>query len=95
MEKLTVSAAPHIHSGAFTNRIMLDVVIALLPVTVGIAYEIIKFAGRHTNIVTRVISAPGLWLQRLTTNEPDDSQIECAIAAMEPCIPENANDDLY
>ena len=68
---------------------------ALLPVTVGIAYEIIKFAGRHTNIVTRVISAPGLWLQRLTTNEPDDSQIECAIAAMEPCIPENANDDLY
>ncbi|MBQ8917257.1 MAG: DUF1385 domain-containing protein, partial [Oscillospiraceae bacterium] len=68
---------------------------ALLPVTVGIAYEIIKFAGRHTNIVTRVISAPGLWLQRLTTNEPDDSQIECAIAAMEPCIPENANDDMY
>ena len=64
-------------------------------VTVGISYEIIKFAGRHDNVVTRIISAPGLWLQRLTTNEPDDSQIECAIAAMEPCIPENANDDLY
>lgn len=69
--------------------------LALLPVTVGISYEIIKFAGRHDNIVTRIISAPGLWLQRLTTNEPDDSMIECAIAAMEPCIPENANDDNY
>ncbi len=68
---------------------------ALLPVTVGISYEIIKFAGRHDNIVTRVISAPGLWLQRLTTNEPDDSMIECAIAAMEPCIPENADEDNY
>lgn len=68
---------------------------ALLPVTVGISYEIIKFAGRHDNVVTRIISAPGMWLQRLTTNEPDDSMIECAIAAMEPCIPENANDDNY
>ncbi|MEF9853442.1 MAG: DUF1385 domain-containing protein [Hydrogenoanaerobacterium sp.] len=59
----------------------------LLPVVVGIAYEIIKFAGRHDNFFTKIISAPGLWLQRLTTAEPDDSQIETAIASMLPVIP--------
>ncbi len=68
---------------------------ALLPVVVGIAYEIIKLAGRYDNALTRIISAPGLWLQRLTTNEPDESQIECAIAAMEPCIPEDKHNDLW
>jgi len=61
--------------------------IALLPVVVGISYEIIKYAGRHDNLLTRVVSAPGLWLQRLTTNEPNDSQIEVAIASMLPVIP--------
>ncbi len=66
-------------------RILLKII--MLPITVGIAYEIIKFAGRHDNLLTRIISAPGLWLQRLTTNEPDDSQIEVAIASMLPCIP--------
>jgi len=74
-------------------RILLK--LALLPLVVGIAYEIIKLAGRYDNIATRIVSAPGLWLQRLTTQEPDDSQIECAIAAMEPCIPENENDDRW
>jgi uncharacterized protein YqhQ len=69
--------------------------LALLPVVVGIAYEIIKFAGRHDNIVTRVISAPGLWLQRLTTSEPDDSQIEVAIASMEPVIPKASGTDQW
>lgn len=59
----------------------------LLPLTVGIAYEIIKLAGRYDNIITRFISRPGLWLQNLTTYEPDDSQIEVAIEAMRPCIP--------
>lgn len=66
-------------------RIALKIV--LLPVVVGISYEIIKYAGRHDNPVTRAVSAPGLWLQRLTTNEPDDSQIEVAIASMKPVIP--------
>lgn len=61
----------------------------LLPVVVGIAYEIIKFAGRHDNAFTRTISAPGLWLQRLTTAEPDDSQIEIGIASMKAVIPED------
>ena len=63
------------------------------PVVVGIGYELIKFAGRHDNVCTRVISAPGKWLQHLTTREPDDSMIECAIAAMEKVIPEDGSDD--
>ncbi len=59
----------------------------LLPVVMGVAYEIIRLAGRYDNPVTRAISAPGLWLQRLTTEEPDDSMIEVAIAAVEPVLP--------
>lgn len=67
--------------------------IALLPVTVGIGYELIKLAGRKNNWFTRMISAPGLWIQRLTTREPDDSMIECAIAAFVPVIPEDRKAD--
>ncbi|MFV0497385.1 MAG: DUF1385 domain-containing protein [Candidatus Fimivivens sp.] len=66
-----------------------------LPLVVGIAYEIIKLAGRYDTFCTRVISAPGLWLQRMTTNEPDRSEIEAAIAAMRPCIPQNQQDDRW
>jgi len=60
---------------------------ALLPLVISIAYEIIKFAGRYDNILTRAVSAPGLWLQRLTSHEPDDSQIEVAIASMRAVVP--------
>ena len=66
--------------------------LAMLPVVVGIAYEIIKLAGKYQNPVTRAISAPGLWLQRLTTREPDLGQLAVAIAAMTPCIPEDGSD---
>lgn len=67
----------------------------LLPVMVGISYELIRLAGRYTNTFTRIISAPGLWIQRLTTREPDASQIETAIAAIKPCIPENPEEDKW
>ena len=63
--------------------------LATLPVVMGVAYELIKLAGRYDNIATRIISAPGLWMQRLTTNEPDDSMIEVAIAAVLPVLPED------
>ena len=66
--------------------------LAMLPVVVGIAYEIIKLAGKYQNPVTRAISAPGLWLQRLTTRDPDLGQLAVAIAAMTPCIPEDGSD---
>lgn len=69
--------------------------LALLPVVMGVAYEIIKLAGRYDNIVTRIISAPGLWLQRLTTNEPDDSQMEVAIAALTAVLPDNKEEDQW
>lgn len=59
-----------------------------LPLLMGISYEFIKLAGRYDNLFTRIISAPGLWLQRLTTFEPDDSMIEVAIAAVTPVLPE-------
>jgi len=74
-------------------RILLKLL--LLPVVVGISYEIIKLAGRYDNFATRIISAPGMWLQRLTTREPDDSMIEVAIEAMKPCIPQDNNEDKW
>lgn len=57
--------------------------IALIPVIAGISYEIIRLAGRSNNILVRIISAPGMLLQRLTTKEPDESMVEVAIAAVE------------
>ena len=79
------------------NNLVVRVALKLicLPLVVGIAYEIIKLAGRYNTLCTRIVSAPGLWLQRLTTNEPDLSQIEAAIAAMKPCIPQNHEDDRW
>lgn len=65
----------------------------LIPVVVGISYELIKLAGRSDGIFTRIISAPGMWLQHITTCEPDDGQIECAIAALTAVIPEDENAD--
>lgn len=69
--------------------------LALLPVVAGISYEIIKLAGRSKSKCVAWLSKPGLWMQRLTTEEPDESQIEVAIASMEPCIPENKEDDRW
>lgn len=75
--------------------ILLRVVIKLpfLPVIVGIAYELTKLVGRYVNVFTKILTAPGLWLQRLTTNEPDDSMIEAAIAAIKPCLPREGEND--
>ena len=69
--------------------------LCLLPVVMGISYEIIRLAGKYDNIATRIISAPGLWIQRITTKEPNDKQIECAIAALKECIPEKKGDDQW
>lgn len=74
----------------------------LLPLICGVGYEVLKLCGRHDNILTRIISAPGMWLQRITTKEPDDDMIEVAIAALKACdeiedtvleeeLPENDN----
>ncbi len=63
-----------------------------LPLVMGIGYELIKLAGRHDNLVTRIISAPGVWMQRITVLEPTDDMIECAIAAFREVVPENERD---
>ena len=70
--------------------------VLLLPVIVCVAYELNRWAGRHdTNIVSRIVTWPGKQLQRLTTNEPDDGMIECAIRAMELVIPEEKGKDAW
>ena len=66
--------------------------ILLLPITMGMGYELIKLAGKHDNLFTRIISAPGMWLQRLTVLEPTDDMIECAISAFVEVIPEDESD---
>ena len=69
--------------------------LCLLPITVGCSFECIQFAGRSNSKFAKFISYPGLQLQRITTKEPDASQIEIAIEALKPCIPENLEDDLW
>ena len=68
--------------------------ILLLPVSCGIGYELIKICGRHDNLATRIIAAPGLWAQRITTKEPDDKMIEVAIEAIKEVIPDDGSDIL-
>lgn len=67
----------------------------LLPVVVAFGYEINRFVGRHDNWFTRILTAPGMWLQNFTTNEPDDDMIEVGIAALEAVIPEKAGADKW
>lgn len=64
----------------------------LFPV-VAISYEINRLVGRYDNRLTKILTAPGLWLQNFTTNEPDDSMIECAIAALQAVIPQEEGAD--
>ncbi len=66
--------------------------ILLLPLTMGIGYELIKICGKYDNKFTRIIAAPGLWAQRITTREPDDKMLEVAIAAITPVIPDDGSD---
>ena len=66
--------------------------IALLPIACGVGYELIKICGKHDNRFTRIIAAPGLWAQRITTKEPDDDMIEVAIEAIKAVIPDDGSD---
>ena len=69
----------------------------LLPLVVGVTYEFNRWVGRHAqdNALAKVLTAPGLWMQNFTTNEPDDSMIECAIRALELVIPEQKGKDAW
>jgi uncharacterized protein YqhQ len=82
--------------GEFLYRlIMVAFKLLLLPLVVAITYEINRWVGRHDNWFTGILSAPGMWLQNFTTNEPDDSMIEVAIMAVEAVLPENEGDDRW
>ncbi len=78
---LTIGKVPHV-------LVRSAIKLLLLPINMGIGYELIKFAGKHDNLFTRIISAPGMWLQRITVLEPEDDMIECAITAFTKVIPE-------
>lgn len=67
--------------------------LAFIPLVMGLGYEFIKYAGRHDNVFVKILSAPGLWMQRLTTKEPDDEIIEVGIEALKAVITENPEDD--
>ena len=64
----------------------------LVPIMVGLGYEFIKLCGKYDNKLTRFLATPGLWAQRITTREPEDEMIECAIAAMTAVIPDDGSD---
>lgn len=67
--------------------------ILMLPIICGLGFEVLKICGKYDNIITKIISAPGMWLQRITTKEPEDDMIEIAIAALKACEPENPDVD--
>ncbi len=80
----------------FIHRLIMIVFkLLLLPLVVAITYEINRWAGRKDNRFTRILTAPGMWLQKFTTNEPDDSMIEVGIAAVEAVLPEEAGSDRW
>ena len=82
--------------GSFLYRlIMILFKLLLLPIVVGITYEINRWAGRHDNRFTAILTAPGMWMQNFTTNEPDDSMIEVGIAAVQAVLPEEEGEDLW
>ena len=83
-------------TGSFLYRlIMILFKLALLPVVVSISYEINRFVGRHDNWFTRILTAPGMWFQNFTTNEPDDGMIEVAITALQAVLPEEEGADQW
>jgi len=75
--------------------IMIAFKLMLLPLVVGITYEINRWAGKHDNGFTRILTAPGMWMQNFTTNEPDDAMIEVGIAAVNAVLPEQEGADRW
>ena len=79
----------------FSNALLRTLIkILCIPLLMSIGYELIRLCGRYDNVVTRVIAAPGMWMQRITPKEPDDGMIEVAISALKAVIPENGEDKI-
>ena len=93
---LSIAPALAAMRGSFLYRLLMIVFkLLLLPIVVGITYEINRWAGRHDNWFTRILTAPGMWMQNFTTNEPDDSMIEVGIAAVQAVLPEEEGADRW
>ena len=95
---LLLSVCPQLGSmrgNALYRFIMIAFKLLLLPLVVGVTYEINRWAGRHDNWFTKILTAPGMWMQYFTTQEPDDSMIEVAIEALKLVIPEQEGADKW
>jgi len=84
-----ISVTTSLHSN---NILWMGVKLLILPVVTGLSYEFIKYAGRHNNFFVKILAAPGLWMQRLTTKEPDEKMIEVAIEAFKAVLPDDNKD---
>lgn len=88
-----ISSALSIFTDLRDNTILWMIAkILILPIVTGLSYEFIRYAGKHDNVFVKILAAPGLWMQRLTTKEPDDSMIEVALAAFKYVIPKEKED---
>ena len=93
---LAIAPALAAIQGSFLYRLLMIVFkLLLIPLVVSIGYEINRLVGRHDNVLTRIVTAPGMWFQHFTTNEPDDSMIQVGIAALEAVLPEQEGADRW
>ena len=92
---MAVPALTTISGTILYKLIMIAFKLLMLPVVVAVSYEINRFVGRHDNAFTKILTAPGMWFQNFTTNEPDDAMIEVGIAALQAVIPENEGEDKW
>ena len=93
---LAIAPALAAIQGSFLYRLLMIVFkLLLIPLVVSVGYEINRLVGRHDNVLTRIVTAPGMWFQHFTTNEPDDSMIQVGIAALEAVLPEQEGTDRW
>lgn len=93
---LAIAPALAAIQGSFLYRLLMIVFkLLLIPLVVSVGYEINRLVGRHDNVLTRIVTAPGMWFQHFTTNEPDDSMIQVGIAALEAVLPEQEGADRW
>ncbi len=80
--RMLIPSIAEIDNKLLSNLAYTGIRLAILPIVMGLGYEIIRFAGKHDNVFTRILSAPGLWVQRITTKEPTEDMLECAIISL-------------
>ena len=84
---------PELKDDGFVGTLLYTLIkLLILPLVVGLGFEFIMYAGKHNNLIVRMLSAPGLWMQRITTKEPDEQMLEIAITALKCAMPEEFPD---